>query len=303
VRPTRAAALAVTLTVMLLSPAVAGAEPLRTARPNPEAELRRLTQEAAAINKSYRGQVQSLEETRIQAGKATTTAKSLRRALARAEIDVVRFAQTTYMGGALDDGSLLSFQGDPGQALSQAATMSHLASRRASQLNRVRDLVKRAKTAEKSADVKIVKLKKDIADLKRQRVRIERLLAKYGFQTPTGNGGLTPRTVTMRNLVLQNFPMPYGYGCLRPGDPGEHGSGRACDFMLSSGGSVPTADAMERGNRLAQWAIDNGNRLGVMYIIWQQRYYDVRTGAGWKMMSNRGGNTANHIDHVHISMF
>jgi len=288
---------------MLLSPAVAGAEPLRTARPNPEAELRRLTQEAAAINKSYRGQVQSLEETRIQAGKATTTAKSLRRALARAEIDVVRFAQTTYMGGALDDGSLLSFQGDPGQALSQAATMSHLASRRASQLNRVRDLVKRAKTAEKSADVKIVKLKKDIADLKRQRVRIERLLAKYGFQTPTGNGGLTPRTVTMRNLVLQNFPMPYGYGCLRPGDPGEHGSGRACDFMLSSGGSVPTADAMERGNRLAQWAIDNGNRLGVMYIIWQQRYYDVRTGAGWKMMSNRGGNTANHIDHVHISMF
>lgn len=302
-RPTRAAALAVTLTVMLLSPAVAGAEPLRTARPNPEAELRRLTQEAAAINKSYRGQVQSLEETRIQAGKATTTAKSLRRALARAEIDVVRFAQTTYMGGALDDGSLLSFQGDPGQALSQAATMSHLASRRASQLNRVRDLVKRAKTAEKSADVKIVKLKKDIADLKRQRVRIERLLAKYGFQTPTGNGGLTPRTVTMRNLVLQNFPMPYGYGCLRPGDPGEHGSGRACDFMLSSGGSVPTADAMERGNRLAQWAIDNGNRLGVMYIIWQQRYYDVRTGAGWKMMSNRGGNTANHIDHVHISMF
>jgi hypothetical protein len=97
--------------------------------------------------------------------------------------------------------------------------------------------------------------------------------------------------------------MPYGYGCLRPGDPGDHGSGRACDFMMSSGGNVPAEDAMERGNRLAQWAITNGNRLGVMYIIWQQKYYDVRTGAGWKLMSNRGGNTANHIDHVHISMF
>ncbi|WP_344917884.1 hypothetical protein [Streptosporangium oxazolinicum] len=288
---------------MLLSPAVAGAAPIQAARPNPEAELKKLTQEAAAINKNYRGQVQSLEETRVQASKATTNAKSLRRALANAETDVVRFAQTAYMGGALDDDNLLSFQGNANLALGQAATMSYLASRRATQLNRVKDLIKRAKAAEKSADAKIVKLKKDIADLKRQRVRIEGLLAKYGFQTPSGSGGLTPRTITMRNLVLQNFPMPYNYGCLRPGDPGDHGSGRACDFMMSAGGSVPTEEAMDRGNRLAQWAIDNGNRLGVMYIIWQQKYYDVRTGAGWKMMSNRGGNTANHIDHVHISMF
>lgn len=302
-RPTRAAALAAALTVLLLSPAVAGAAPLQVAKPSPEAELKKLTQEAAAINKSYRGQVQSLEETRVQASKATTNAKGLRRALANAETDVVRFAQTTYMGGALDDGNLLSFQGDANLALGQAATMSYLASRRATQLNRVKDLIKKAKAAEKSADTKIVKLKKDIADLKRQRVRIEKLLAKYGFQTPSGSGGLTPRTITMRNLVLQTFPMPYGYGCLRPGDPGDHGSGRACDFMMSSGGSVPAEDALDRGNRLAQWAIDNGNRLGVMYIIWQQKYYDVRTGAGWKMMSNRGGNTANHIDHVHISMF
>ncbi|WP_030913507.1 coiled-coil domain-containing protein [Streptosporangium amethystogenes] len=302
-RPTRSAILAALLAALLLSPAVAGAAPLRVVKPSPEAELKRLTKEAAEINKNYRGQVQSLEETRVQASKATVSAKSLKRALAAAEADIVRFAQTAYMGGALDDGSLLSFQGDPTMALSQAATMSYLASRRATQLNRVKNLIKKAKTAEKAADAKIVALKKDIADLKRQRVRIEGLLAKYGFQTPSGNGGLTPRTVTMRNIVLQTFPMPYGYGCLRPGDPGEHGTGRACDFMMSTGGRVPTADAMERGNRLAQWAIDNGNKYGVMYIIWQQKYYDVRTGAGWRMMSNRGGNTANHIDHVHISMF
>lgn len=302
-RQTRSAALAVVLAALLLIPGVAGAVPLRVTTSNPEAELRKLTRQAAEINKSYRGQVQSLEETRVQAGKATTTARSLKRALAAAETDVVRFAQTTYMAGAIDDGSLLSFQGDPTLALSQAATMSYLASQRASQLNRVKTLIKRSKTAEKTADAKIVKLKKDIADLKRQRVRIEGLLAKYGFQTPSGNGGLTPRTVTMRNTVLQTFPMPYGYGCLRSGDPGDHGTGRACDFMMSTGGRVPTSEALDRGNRLAQWAIDNGNKYGVMYIIWQQKYYDVRTGAGWRMMSNRGGNTANHIDHVHISMF
>ncbi|WP_344967781.1 hypothetical protein [Streptosporangium fragile] len=302
-RPARSAMLLAVIAGLVLSPAVAGAAPQSTAVLNPEAELKKLTLEAKKLNERYRGQVQSLEETRVQASKATANAKSLKRALANAETDIVRFAQTTYMGGPLDGANLLSFQGDASLALSQAATMSYLASQRATQLNRVKDLIKRAETAEKTAEEKIVKLKKDIADLKKQRARIEKLLAKYGFQTPSGNGGLTPRTVTMRNLVLQSFPMPYGYGCLRPGDPGDHGSGRACDFMMSTGGRVPTAEALERGNRLAQWAIDNGNRLGVMYIIWQQKYYDVRTGAGWRMMSDRGGNTANHIDHVHISMF
>ncbi|MFJ2031873.1 coiled-coil domain-containing protein [Streptosporangium sp. NPDC087985] len=302
-RSTRSTTLGVVLSLLLLIPTMAGAAVQRAAKPDPEAELRRLTQEASQLNKDYRGQVQSLEETRVQAGKATANAKSLRAALAAAKMDIVRFAQTAYMGGALDDTNLLSFDGDADNVLSQAATMSYLASQRAAQLNRIQSLIKKAKVAEKSAEEKIVRLQKDIADLKKDRVRIEGLLAKYGFQTPSGSGGLTPRTVAMRNLVLQSFPMPYGYGCLRPGDPGDHGSGRACDFMMSTGGQFPTADAKARGDRLAQWAITNGPRLGVMYIIWQQRYYDVRTGAGWKMMSNRGGNTANHIDHVHISMF
>lgn len=302
-RSTRAATLGAVLVALLLTPVMAGAAVQHAAKPDPEAELRKLTREASQLNKNYRGQVQSLEETRVQASKAAANAKSLKRALATAQVDVVRFAQTAYMGGTLDGANLLSFQGDAGSVLSQAATMSYLASQRATQLNRIQGLIKKAKIAEKSAEAKVVKLKDDIAALKKDRVRIEGLLAKYGFQTPSGSGGLTARTVTMRNMVLQAFPMPYSYGCLRPGDPGDHGSGRACDFMMSTGGRVPTAEAKERGDRLAQWAITNGPRLGVMYIIWQQKYYDVRTGAGWKMMSNRGGNTANHIDHVHISMF
>ncbi|MFD8555658.1 coiled-coil domain-containing protein [Streptosporangium canum] len=302
-RSTRAATLGAVLAALLLTPVMAGAAVQHAAKPDPEAELRKLTREASQLNKNYRGQVQSLEETRVQASKAAANAKSLKRALSTAQVDVVRFAQTAYMGGTLDGANLLSFQGDAGSVLSQAATMSYLASQRATQLNRLQEMIKKAKVAEKSAEAKVVKLKDDIAALKKDRVRIEGLLAKYGFQTPSGSGGLTARTVAMRNMVLQAFPMPYSYGCLRPGDPGDHGSGRACDFMMSTGGRVPTAEAKERGDRLAQWAITNGPRLGVMYIIWQQKYYDVRTGAGWKMMSNRGGNTANHIDHVHISMF
>ncbi|WP_326825126.1 coiled-coil domain-containing protein [Streptosporangium sp. NBC_01756] len=302
-RSARSAILGAVSALLLLTPVMAGAAVQRAAKPDPEVELRKLTREASQLNKDYRGQVQSLEETRVQASKATANAKSLRAALAAAEADIIRFAQTSYMNGALDDTNMLSFDGDADFVLRQAAIKSYLADQRAVQLSRIQGLIKKAKAAEKTTEAKIVNLKNDIAKLKKDRVRIEGLLAKYGFQTPSGSDGLTARTVTVRNLVLQNFPMPYGYGCLRPGDPGDHGSGRACDFMMSSGGRLPTTEAKERGDRLAQWAITNGPRIGVMYIIWQQRYYDVRTGTGWKLMSNRGGNTANHMDHVHISMF
>ncbi|MBB4918562.1 coiled-coil domain-containing protein [Streptosporangium saharense] len=302
-RSSRSITLGVMLSTLLMTPLMAGAAVERAAKPNPEAELARLTREADALNKRYRGQVQSLEETRVQASKATQRARSLKRSLATAETAVTRFAQTAYMGGNLDDINLLSFQGDPGTTLDGVAMLSYLAGQRASQLGHLKELVKDAKDAEAAAEAKIVKLGDDITKLKKDRVRIESLLAKYGFQQPGGSEGLTPRMVSVRNTILRTFPMPYPVGCLRRGDPGDHGSGRACDFMMSTGGRMPTAEAKERGDRLAQWAIDHGRDIGIMYIIWQQRYYDIRTGTGWRMMSDRGGITANHYDHVHISVF
>ncbi|MFF5208724.1 coiled-coil domain-containing protein [Streptosporangium sp. NPDC000396] len=302
-RSAHSAALGIVLATLLLTPVMAGAAAQRMAKPNPEAELRKLTREASSLNKSYRGEVQSLEDTRVQASKAAETAKGLRRDLATAKTDIVRFAQTSYMGVPLDGANLLSFQGDASLALNQAALMSYLTGQRATRLNRIQELIKKAEDAEKAAEGKIEDLKKDIAKLKQDRVRIEKLLAKYSYQAPTSSDGLTARMVNVRNTILQNFPMPYAVGCLRVGDPGEHGSGRACDFMMSTGGRMPTPEAKARGDRLAQWAIDHGRELGIMYIIWQQRYYDIRTGAGWRMMSDRGGITANHYDHVHVSVF
>ncbi|MEU1876046.1 hypothetical protein ABZ470_01950 [Streptosporangium sp. NPDC020072] len=307
-RSSRSITLGVMLSTLLVTPVMAGAAAeraatVRAAKPNPEAELAKLTREANEINKRYRGQVQSLEETRVQASKATQRAKSLKRSLATAQTDVMRFAQTAYMGGDLDSTSLLSFQGDPGAVLDGVSTLSYLAGQRAGRLSRLKQLVKEAKDAEEAATAKVVKLRDDITKLKKDRVRIEALLAKYGFQQPGGSEGLTSRMVNVRNTIMRSFPMPYSVGCLRRGDPGEHGSGRACDFMMSTGGRMPTTEARERGDRLAQWAIDHGRDLGIMYIIWRQRYYDIRTGTGWRMMSDRGGITANHYDHVHISVF
>jgi len=100
-------------------------------------------------------------------------------------------------------------------------------------------------------------------------------------------------------------PIPFGaIGCYRPGGDGEHPLGRACDFMLSSGGVMPAAPSIRKGYDIAAWAQANASRLGIMYIIYRQRIWDVRmASSGWVPMENRGSITANHYDHVHISVF
>ncbi|WP_214323284.1 coiled-coil domain-containing protein [Nonomuraea sediminis] len=268
-----------------------------------QAKLKQLTKEAARLNSLYRGQIQSLEETRFAAKKATDSAGNLQKQLDDARDDVSQIAQTAYITGSLDNVQLFGLEIDPTKALGQAANMTFMADERAGRVLHIQELIQEAGQAKKDSADKIKDLEQEIARMKSKRREIERLLAKFGFQQPGGSEGLTARMIAVRAEIMQNFPMPYGVGCLRPGDPGEHGKGRACDFMMSSGGRPAAGADADRGDALAAWLIKNGPRMGVMYIIWKQRYYDIRSGAGWKLMADRGGVTANHYDHVHVSVF
>ncbi|MFD8560578.1 lytic transglycosylase domain-containing protein [Streptosporangium canum] len=126
-------------------------------------------------------------------------------------------------------------------------------------------------------------------------------------ERPSGSDNITPRMRTVRDLVKQQFAPRYGIGCYRANGGiaggGEHPLGRACDFMLSTGGRIPTPGEQARGDAIAAWAQANGARLGIRYIIWQQRIWITRFPAkGWDPMADRGGHTANHQDHIHISV-
>ncbi|WP_219506971.1 hypothetical protein [Nonomuraea ceibae] len=271
-----------------------------SADPTP-AQLRKLTKEAAALNNRYRGSIQSLEEIKVQAKKALDTSGHLQKRLVDAQGKLAAIAQTSYMLGPIDGTQLFATQVDPYKTLGHAANMNFMAQVRAGQVAHVQKLIADSQKAKLAANDKIKKMQKEIKAIKSRRAELDRLLAKYGFQQPGGGEGLTPRMISVRADVMQNFPMPYGVGCLRPGDPGEHGKGRACDFMISRG--MASGLESDRGDALANYLIKNGSRLGVMYIIWKQRYYDIRSGGGWDMMSDRGGVTANHYDHVHVSVF
>lgn len=274
------------------------AAPAAAAPADPDARLRELTKQADDLEKRYRGTILDLEEARRKAQQATTRVKRLRTQLRTARRKLVEFAQLAYMGGAVDGVHLFAANGDPGTL----ATVTYLALHRAERLKNVQRLLDEQRKAAAKAEAEIEKLRKQIKELQSKRSEVERLLRRFGFQTPDAGTGLTPRMITVRNAILRRFPLPHGYGCLRPGDPGEHGKGRACDFMVSSGGRMPDATGLARGDAIAQWCIQNARRYGIMYIIWKQRYYDLRTGSGWRPMADRGSVTANHWDHVHVSV-
>ena len=55
---------------------------------------------------------------------------------------------------------------------------------------------------------------------------------------------------------------------------------------------------------MAAWIAANHKQLGVRYIIWRQRIWNVeRASEGWRSMSDRGNPTANHYDHLHVSTY
>ncbi|WP_328989457.1 SH3 domain-containing protein [Kribbella sp. NBC_01245] len=114
---------------------------------------------------------------------------------------------------------------------------------------------------------------------------------------PSGSSvedGLRPDTIRVHRAVCALFPSVSSYGGLRSGDGGEHGVGRALDIMIS--GST--------GDEIAAYVRSNAKALGVSEVIWEQRIWTVeRSSEGWRPMEDRGGATANHYDHVHVTTY
>lgn len=104
--------------------------------------------------------------------------------------------------------------------------------------------------------------------------------------------GVSANIKKVHEAVCANFPDIGDYGTFR-GD-GEHAQGIAVDIMVSGG----------RGWEVAEFVRANYAALGVNYLIYSQKIWSVdRSGEGWRGMSNRGSATANHYDHVHVTVY
>ncbi len=248
--------------------------------------LDQLEAQAAELSKKYRGQLQVLSG-----------------AKAAAEV-VARLATASYEGSAPDQALAFFAGGDPQQVLGRSATIDYLAQQRDARDEQLHRLMVEGESARQAAQAKVAELQRIVASLAGQQDRVKHLLAQFRPQSPTIGDSITPRMHEVRDEVDRRFGPFSAIGCYRPGSDGEHPLGRACDFMLSTGGVMPAAASVQKGYDIAAWAQANASRLGIMYIIYRQRIWDVRMpSSGWVPMENRGSITANHYDHVHISVF
>lgn len=103
--------------------------------------------------------------------------------------------------------------------------------------------------------------------------------------------------VTVKKLWPQISTM-YGW---RSSDAysSDHPSGLAIDVMIPNYRSN-----VELGTQIRDYFQANASKYHVRYIIYRQHIWTVASAAkGWRYMADRGGDTANHMDHVHISVY
>ena len=109
-------------------------------------------------------------------------------------------------------------------------------------------------------------------------------------------GGLLPYTEQLRELLFRQFPQLRDIGGYRaPDGYNEHSSGRAADVMIPNY-NTPAGKAL--GDQVASFAL---SLPGTDRVMWQHRiiYRDGRN----EWVEERGSDTANHMDHVHVSVY
>ena len=118
-----------------------------------------------------------------------------------------------------------------------------------------------------------------------------------GAPCPGGSSvesGLTPDAIRVHRALCHRYPQFTSFLGLRSSS-GYHGQGRAIDGMISNS---------TVGWNAARWLRANAKSLGVMEVIYRQQIWTVqRSSDGWRPMSDRGSPTANHMDHVHVSVY
>ena len=104
----------------------------------------------------------------------------------------------------------------------------------------------------------------------------------------TKGWGVKPHVAQAGHIIQEMFDVDRIGGKAGRAKKSDHPKGLALDFMVDS----------KTGDKIADFALRHKDVLKVKYVIWKQR---INHGSGWKTMEDRGGKTANHYDHVHIS--
>ncbi|WP_331758338.1 M23 family metallopeptidase (plasmid) [Nocardia sp. NBC_01377] len=110
---------------------------------------------------------------------------------------------------------------------------------------------------------------------------------------------LQPNAVRLARTILTRFPQITRIGGWRASDPfPDHPDGRAIDVMIPD---YASGEGKALGDAVADYAITQAPYLRVEYIIWRGVYRPA-TGEPSPNFDPDAGDTANHFDHVHITV-
>ncbi|AID58832.1 tape measure protein [Mycobacterium phage Gaia] len=120
-----------------------------------------------------------------------------------------------------------------------------------------------------------------------------------GMMLPGYAEGLNPGADWLRSKVMEIWPEITSIGGRRSEDGyGEHSSGNALDIMIPN---YSSDEGIALGNSVLSFLQQNGSALDVDGIIWRQTSYGYGGSlTNGKAMSDRGNDTQNHFDHVHV---
>ncbi|WP_175415759.1 SH3 domain-containing protein [Acidipropionibacterium jensenii] len=113
----------------------------------------------------------------------------------------------------------------------------------------------------------------------------------------SGLSGLRPSAKGIVNRTITAFPQIRTIYGIRADSMADHPSGHAVDLMLPRG----SRDAA-LGQQIAAYFRAHAQELGVQYIMYNKQIWNIsRDSEGWRAVADRGSETANHMDHVHIT--
>ncbi|MBK8463858.1 MAG: SH3 domain-containing protein [Nigerium sp.] len=106
--------------------------------------------------------------------------------------------------------------------------------------------------------------------------------------------GLKPKAMVVYNAVTARWSFK-SIGGYRASSLSNHQFGGAIDFMLT-----PGTDSA-KGWAIANFVTANAAEFGIDHVIFEQKIWTPYKPI-WRPMENRGSITANHYDHVHVSV-
>lgn len=108
-----------------------------------------------------------------------------------------------------------------------------------------------------------------------------------------------PDTIRTARVVAHKWPELESIGGWRPQDAyPDHPSGRAADIMIPN---YSSDQGKKLGDDILAFLHANAGALGIQYTIWRQYYQEI--GGSGNQMEDRGSDTQNHFDHIHVTHF